>query len=403
MAPAGRGELARLRPDSSIPSETVVEPHALALGLLEHRAEPGQPLVPPVPEQLRVERAAEQAAAARAWRRRAPRSRARARARAPAPRRGRRAAPRCSRASGRGRCGPSSCGSRRPPGSRRFRSRPATRSPSRSAPPPGPAPWRPAGGGRSPARRSGPRRRRARRARRARARAPEGTRTRAARSRRASRRSARGGRRCRWPPAGGRPASVAISGSSAVGRGRGPELHAAPARRRPAPGRGRAPRSAPPRACSRRPRGAPRRPAAARPRRPARRVLRVDRRAHLAQEAQVAIAGVAPHRVELVAEHRREPERDRHAVDQLEQRQVDARDGLPQPLLAERPRAEALDVRHVRVEHDRQRARPRLRPPLTPAPGWASGRPSTARRGRPRGRRPMRRRAPAPPAASPRC
>ncbi len=90
-------------------------------------------------------------------------------------------------------------------------------------------------------------------------------------------------------------------------------------------------------------------------------VLRVDRRAHVAQEAEVAIAGVPLHRVELVAEHRREPERDRHAVDQLEQRQVDARDGLPQPLLAERPRAEALDVRHVRVEHDRQRARPRLR------------------------------------------
>ena len=43
-------------------------------------------------------------------------------------------------------------------------------------------------------------------------------------------------------------------------------------------------------------------------------------------------------------------------VEQLEQRQVAAGDRLPQPLLAERPRAEALDVGHVRVQHDRQRA-----------------------------------------------
>ena len=43
-------------------------------------------------------------------------------------------------------------------------------------------------------------------------------------------------------------------------------------------------------------------------------------------------------------------------VEQVEQRQVAARDRLPQPLLAERPGAEALDVGHVRVQDDRQRA-----------------------------------------------
>ena len=38
------------------------QPHALRLGLVEHRAQPGLSLVPPVAEQLGVERAAEQAA-----------------------------------------------------------------------------------------------------------------------------------------------------------------------------------------------------------------------------------------------------------------------------------------------------------------------------------------------------
>ena len=54
------------------------------------------------------------------------------------------------------------------------------------------------------------------------------------------------------------------------------------------------------------------------------------------------------------------PTRDRRAVEHLEQRQVDAGHRLPQPLLAERPGAEALDVGHVRVEHERQR--PAARP-----------------------------------------
>ncbi len=46
---------------------------------------------------------------------------------------------------------------------------------------------------------------------------------------------------------------------------------------------------------------------------------------------------------------------ERAGGEQLEQRQVAAGDRLPQPLLAERPRAEALDIGHVRVQHDRQR------------------------------------------------
>ena len=86
------------------------------------------------------------------------------------------------------------------------------------------------------------------------------------------------------------------------------------------------------------------------------RVLGVDRRADLAQEAQEAVAGLAAHRLELVAQHRRQAERHRRALEHVEQRQVDARDRLPQPLLAERPGAEALDVGHVRVEDERERA-----------------------------------------------
>ena len=85
-------------------------------------------------------------------------------------------------------------------------------------------------------------------------------------------------------------------------------------------------------------------------------VLLVDRCAHIAQEAQVALARVALHRLELVAQHGRQPDGHGRAVEQLEQWQVNAGDGLPQPLLAERPRAEPLDVGHVRVQDERERA-----------------------------------------------
>ena len=87
-------------------------------------------------------------------------------------------------------------------------------------------------------------------------------------------------------------------------------------------------------------------------------VLGVDRRAHLAQEAQVALARLAAHRLELVTQHGGHPNRHRRAVEQVEQREVHARHGLPEPLLAERPGAEALDVGHVRVQHQRERPRP---------------------------------------------
>jgi hypothetical protein len=54
---------------------------------------------------------------------------------------------------------------------------------------------------------------------------------------------------------------------------------------------------------------------------------------------------------ELVAQHRRERQRDlRRLFEHVEQWQVRGRHRLPQPLLAERPRAVALDVRHVGVE-----------------------------------------------------
>ena len=111
------------------------------------------------------------------------------------------------------------------------------------------------------------------------------------------------------------------------------------------------------------------------------RVLGVHHGAHLAQEAQVAVARLAAHRLELVAEDRREPDRDRRAVEQVEQRQVHARHRLPQPLLAERPRAEALHVRHVGVEHERERAAALAHP----------GRRSTATKSSARSSRPVRR------------
>src|SRR5262249_25561496 len=62
-------------------------------------------------------------------------------------------------------------------------------------------------------------------------------------------------------------------------------------------------------------------------------------------------------------------------VEQVEQRQIAAAGGLPQPLLAKRPGAEGLDVGHVRVQDDRQRAT------LASAPARAARRPAGARIG----------------------
>jgi len=92
--------------------------------------------------------------------------------------------------------------------------------------------------------------------------------------------------------------------------------------------------------------------------------------APLTQAGGVALVGPAPHllheateasghtrRLELVAQHGGQRERHRRVpVEQLQQRQVGADDRLPQPLLAERPCAEPLDVGHVGVQDDRQRA-----------------------------------------------
>jgi hypothetical protein len=87
-------------------------------------------------------------------------------------------------------------------------------------------------------------------------------------------------------------------------------------------------------------------------------VLLVDPLARVAQIFDQPLAGRTGQRLELVAEHRRQPERQRRRrlLDQVEQRQVDAGDGLPEPLLAKRPGAEALDVRHVRVQDEAERA-----------------------------------------------
>ena len=138
---------------------------------------------------------------------------------------------------------------------------------------------------------------------------------------------------------------------------RGPQLHAARARGRRPPDRGRAlegPLGE--RVVARRPAHLGGQLALAAALEPGG-VLGVDRRPDLAQEAQVALARLAAHRLQLVAEHRGEPDRHRRAVEHLEQRQVDAGHRLPEPLLAERPGAEALHVGHVRVEDERERAR----------------------------------------------
>ena len=86
-------------------------------------------------------------------------------------------------------------------------------------------------------------------------------------------------------------------------------------------------------------------------------VIRVDHGADVAQEGEVALARVAAHRLELVAQHGSEPDGHRRAVDQVEQRQVHARHGLPEPFLAEGPGAKAFDVGHVRMQDERERPR----------------------------------------------
>ena len=87
-------------------------------------------------------------------------------------------------------------------------------------------------------------------------------------------------------------------------------------------------------------------------------VLGVDHGTDLAQEAQVALPRLSLHRLQLVTEHRCEPDRHRRTVQNLEQREIDAGHRLPEPLLAERPGAKTLHVGHVRVQDQRKRAPP---------------------------------------------
>ena len=82
----------------------------------------------------------------------------------------------------------------------------------------------------------------------------------------------------------------------------------------------------------------------------------------LVQERQAAL-----HRsrmLELVGQHRRQRQGERRrplmTVEHIQQRQIRRRNRLPQPLLAERPGAEPLDVGHVGVQDDRQFARGHL-------------------------------------------
>ena len=206
--------------------------------------------------------------------------------------------------------------------------------------------------------------------------APARRRTPAARSPRASPRSGAVGADPA-PTAARRPASVASSGSTAwVAE----EVHGRGARtRRAAPRRGgqalqRARRNQPAsaRARARAPRGRPR---------AARAVSSLVRvAAHALDERREALRRARG--FQLVAEHRRHDSvsgRPRRAV---QQRQVGADDRVQQPLLAERPGAEALDIGHVRVQDDRQLAALRERD--------AHGR-QTARKSSARSRSPRRR------------
>ena len=86
------------------------------------------------------------------------------------------------------------------------------------------------------------------------------------------------------------------------------------------------------------------------------RVLGVGAPAYIAHEGAEALGD--PRRLELVAQHGRERQRDRRilALEHVEQREVGGGHRLEQPLLAERPGAKALDVGHVRVQDDRERA-----------------------------------------------
>ena len=81
----------------------------------------------------------------------------------------------------------------------------------------------------------------------------------------------------------------------------------------------------------------------------------------LAQEHDAALD--RPRRLKLVAQHRRQRERQLRAalvwaelVEHPQQRHIARRRRLPQPLLAERPCPEALHVGHVGVEDDRELA-----------------------------------------------
>ena len=85
-------------------------------------------------------------------------------------------------------------------------------------------------------------------------------------------------------------------------------------------------------------------------------VAPVRLRPDLAQEGEEALGHAAG--LELVAQHRGQRERDPPGVgvEHVEQRQVGGRHRLPQPLLAERPRPEALHVGHVGVQDDAEAA-----------------------------------------------
>ncbi len=93
-------------------------------------------------------------------------------------------------------------------------------------------------------------------------------------------------------------------------------------------------------------------------------VLRMARAASLVEERPAARTSGG--RLELITDDGRERDGERRTLgDERRDRQVTARVHLPQPLLAVRPGAVPVDVRHVGVEDDRERSPRVLPPPVT--------------------------------------
>ncbi len=85
-------------------------------------------------------------------------------------------------------------------------------------------------------------------------------------------------------------------------------------------------------------------------------ILSMGKAARLINKSHKALSHAR--RAQLIAEHwgKRKRQRRLARVKQIKQWQIAGRNRLPQPLLTKRPCAKALDIRHMRVQHNRQGA-----------------------------------------------